>query len=96
MKVGSILCASAPSSPVFIFGRAIAGVGAAGIFQGALGVVGFIAPLEKRPTYFGIVISVFGLATCFGPIMGGAFTDHASWRWCFWMFVLSEQLTFDQ
>ena len=37
--------------------------------------------------YFGIVISVFGFATCFGPIMGGAFTDHASWRWCFWMFV---------
>lgn len=46
--------------------------------------------------YFGIVISVFGFATCFGPIMGGALTDHASWRWCFWMYVLSQQRTFDE
>ncbi len=92
LLVGSILCASASSSPIFIFGRAIVGVGAAGIFQGALCVTGFIAPVEKRPMYLGIVISVYGFAICFGPILGGVFTDGPSWRWCFWVFVHSRQL----
>jgi len=85
--VGSILCAAAPKSSVFILGRAIAGVGAAGLFQGALGIIGFSVPLDKRPLYMGIVVSSFGFAVCFGPILGGALTDHASWRWCFWMYA---------
>lgn len=94
MKVGSIICATAPRSPVFVVGRGVAGIGTAGIFQGAPAVVGFIAPLEKCSLYFGIVVSVFGFATCFGPILGGAFTDHPSWRWCFWMYSLYLQLDF--
>lgn len=85
LAVGSIMCAAAPSSAVFILGRAVAGLGAAGLFQGALGIVGLIVPLEKRPFYLGIVVSVFGIAVCFGPIVGGVLTDRASWRWCFWM-----------
>ena len=86
ITVGSTLCAAAPSSTVFIVGRAIAGLGAAGLFQGALGIVGFSVPLVKRPLYLGIVVSVFGFATCFGPVLGGAFTSHLTWRWCFWMY----------
>ena len=85
--VGSILCAAAPTSSAFIIGRAIAGVGAAGLYQGALSIIGYTCPLEKRPFYIAIVLSVFGIATCFGPLMGGALTDHVSWRWCFWMQV---------
>lgn len=85
--VGSIVCAAAPSSPVFILGRAIAGLGAAGIFQGALGIVGLIVALDKRPLYMGVVVSVFGIALCLGPVLGGVFTDKVSWRWCFWMYV---------
>ncbi|KAI9879023.1 MAG: hypothetical protein M1830_009822 [Pleopsidium flavum] len=84
-EVGSILCAAAKDSPTFIVGRAIAGVGAAGLFQGALCIVGQTVRLEKRPFYLGIVVSAFGPATCFGPILGGVLTDHASWRWCFWI-----------
>ena len=85
MAVGSILCAAAPTSAVFIVGRAVAGIGAAGLFQGAMCIVAFISPLEKRPLYLGLVVSVFGAANCFGPILGGALTTDVTWRWCFWM-----------
>ena len=72
---------------MFILGRAIAGVGAAGLFQGALNIVGYTVSLEKRPLYLVIVGSVFGLASCFGPVLEGVFTSDISWRWCFWMHV---------
>jgi MFS family permease len=82
---GSVLCAASPNSLAFIIGRAISGVGAAGVLQGSLGVISLIAPLKKRPLYFSIVLSIFGVAVCAGPILGGFITDHVTWRWCFWM-----------
>ncbi|MCJ1386956.1 hypothetical protein MMC17_010085 [Xylographa soralifera] len=86
-EVGSILCASAPNSPAFIAGRAVAGIGSAGLFQGALCVIALCIRLERRPLYIGIVVSVFGIASCLGPMLGGALTDHLTWRWCFWINV---------
>ncbi|GME24191.1 hypothetical protein EAF04_007999 [Neofusicoccum parvum] len=86
-EAGSIVCAAAPNSTSFIVGRAVAGIGAAGLFQGALGIIGYTVALEKRPLYMGVVISVFGISVCVGPVLGGVLTDHASWRWCFWINV---------
>lgn len=83
--MGSILCAAANSSSMFIVGRAVAGLGAAGILQGALSIIGQVVELEKRPLYMGIVISVFVIAVCIGPPLGGVFTENSTWRWCFWM-----------
>lgn len=83
--VGSILCAAARSSAVFITGRAIAGCGAAGLFQGALVIITNSVALEKRPLYMGIVISAFGICIGIGPVLGGTFAERVSWRWCFWM-----------
>ncbi|KAJ5542991.1 hypothetical protein N7535_005415 [Penicillium sp. DV-2018c] len=84
-ELGSLLCALAVNSPMLIVGRAIAGVGAAGCFTGAMCIVAVSIPLVKRPFYIGILQSTYGIATIIGPVLGGAFTEHATWRWCFWI-----------
>jgi MFS family permease len=83
--VGSALCAASPTSTILILGRAIQGVGAAGLYQGALTIVALVVALKRRPMAIGTVLSTFGLAVCFGPPVGGLLTDGVTWRWCFWM-----------
>ncbi|GJN91916.1 hypothetical protein Rhopal_004941-T1 [Rhodotorula paludigena] len=84
-ELGSLVCAVAKSVEVLIFGRAFAGVGAAGIFVSVLSIIADVTRLEDRPKLFGLFGAVFGLSSVVGPLLGGAFTDHVSWRWCFYI-----------
>ncbi|KAF4550228.1 Efflux pump roqT-like protein 1 [Elsinoe fawcettii] len=84
-EVGSVVCAAAPSSVAFIIGRAITGIGAAGILVGTQIVIRDILPLQERPKWQSLLGATFGLSSVLGPILGGAFTTHVSWRWCLWI-----------
>ncbi|KAF7936262.1 uncharacterized protein EAE98_002481 [Botrytis deweyae] len=82
-NIGSLICATAPNSIALILGRAIAGVGAAGLMSGAVLILAQSAPLEKRAGLLGLVTGMFGLASVAGPFIGGALADKSTWRWCF-------------
>ncbi|KAF4624389.1 hypothetical protein G7Y89_g13782 [Cudoniella acicularis] len=84
-ELGSLICATSVSSVMLIIGRAIAGMGAAGLFSGALVIVSRSIPLRQQPVYTGCIASMFGVANLVGPILGGAFTQHVTWRWCFYI-----------
>ncbi|KAL2195600.1 major facilitator superfamily domain-containing protein [Corynascus similis CBS 632.67] len=84
-ELGSLICAVAPNSTAFIVGRAINGLGAAGIGTGAYTIIAFITEPSKRATYTGFVGMSFGVACVVGPLIGGVFADKVTWRWCFWI-----------
>ncbi|KAJ7250375.1 DHA14-like major facilitator [Mycena rebaudengoi] len=84
-ELGSLICGVAPNSTALIVGRAIAGLGSAGIFSGALIIVANTVPLTKRPMYTGLIGSMYGIASVAGPLLGGVFTDKVTWRWCFFI-----------
>ncbi|KIX04886.1 uncharacterized protein Z518_05757 [Rhinocladiella mackenziei CBS 650.93] len=83
--IGSLLCATATSSTMFIGGRALAGLGFSGEMAGCFAVTVQILPLNKRPVFAGLMAGVESLAIIAAPIVGGALMQSLGWRWCFWI-----------
>ena len=80
-ELGSLLCGVAQNSITLIVGRAIAGLGGAGIASGVYTIIAFTAPPAQRPAFTGILGATYGVASVIGPLLGGVFTSNLSWRW---------------
>ncbi|KAI1260487.1 efflux pump antibiotic resistance protein [Xylariaceae sp. FL1019] len=91
---GSLLCATASTSTILVVGRAVAGLGAAGLFSGCWVILVHSIPLRRRPLLAGIMSGIEGLATLIAPILGGALTQSLGWRWCFYIAVPIGVVTF--
>lgn len=84
-EIGSLICGVANDSPTFIVGRAIAGLGLAGGYAGSMIIVNVVAPLSQRPLLTSLMGATYGVGGTIGPLIGGAFTSHTTWRWCFYL-----------
>ncbi len=83
--VGSALCGFAHTMVLLIVGRAIAGLGGGGLIVLSQAIVADVIPARKRALYLNVMGIGWALPMLVGPLLGGLFTEHLSWRWAFWI-----------
>ncbi|KAF9438254.1 hypothetical protein BGZ76_008987 [Entomortierella beljakovae] len=84
---GSILSGASTSMNMFLGGRALTGMGAGGLFSLSNIIIADIVSIRDRGKYQGFISAVFAISALVGPVMGGAFVDKVSWKWCFYIQV---------
>ncbi|GII99356.1 EmrB/QacA subfamily drug resistance transporter [Sediminihabitans luteus] len=65
--------------------RFLQGLGGGGLMILSQAIIADIVPAKERGKYMGPMGALFGISAVVGPLLGGLFTEHASWRWCFWI-----------
>ncbi len=84
---GSVIGALAPDMGVLIVARVVQGLGAGGLMILSQAIIADVIPARERGKYMGIMGAVFAVSSVAGPLLGGYLTEHADWRWTFWMNV---------
>jgi EmrB/QacA subfamily drug resistance transporter len=83
--IGSALCGLAQGMTELIAFRAIQGLGGGGLMVSAQAAIGDVVPPRERGRWVGLFGAVFGVSSVAGPLIGGFFTSHLSWRWIFYV-----------
>jgi len=83
--LGSVICATAVTSKMFVLGRAVTGLAEAGVVAGCFTVLVQLLPLRRRPLYGSVLAAIEASAELSAPILGGVLTQTLGWRWCFWI-----------
>jgi EmrB/QacA subfamily drug resistance transporter len=83
----STLCGLAQSMWQLVLFRLLQGIGGGAVLPIALTIIADLFPIEQRLRIQGLFSGVWGLAAIVGPLVGGFFTDHVSWRWIFFVNV---------
>lgn len=83
--IGSALCGLSQNMIELIAFRGLQGLGAGGLMTLAMTIIGDVVPPRERGRYQGLIGGVFAISSVAGPLLGGFFTDHLSWRWVFYV-----------
>ena len=83
----SVICGLARSMDQLVLFRLLQGIGGGAVLPIALTIIADLYPVEQRLRIQGIFSGVWGLAAVVGPLLGGFFSDHISWRWIFFINV---------
>jgi EmrB/QacA subfamily drug resistance transporter len=81
---GSLLAALSTSMISLILARGVQGIGGGAIMTLAFTLVARIVPARERGRYQGYIASLFAITSVMGPLVGGFFVDHLTWRWAFY------------
>lgn len=83
--VGSALAGTSQTMLQLIAWRAVQGVGGGGLMVLSQAIIADVVPPRDRGRYQGAFGAVFGLSSVAGPLLGGFFVDHLTWRWVFYV-----------
>jgi len=83
--IGSMLCGLSQNMDQLVVFRAVQGIGGGGLMALVMAIIGDVVPPRQRGRYTGYLFSVFAISSVAGPLLGGLFTDHLSWRWIFYI-----------
>ncbi|CAO3625631.1 unnamed protein product [Cunninghamella echinulata] len=92
--IGSLVNSLAPRMNVLIPGRCVQGVGGGFIMALTFIIITDLVPPQRRPQFQSLLTVIYGLASCVGPLIGGAFVDHVNWHWDFWLNVILAVIAF--